>query len=297
MGETVRIVEVGPRDGLQNEPGVIAQADKLALISALAEAGVGVIEAGAFVHPRLVPQMADTGELLGQLPLREGLRYAVLVPNARGLEGFLEARRALDAAHQAATCEVAVFVAASEAFSQANTNCSVAEGLERAGAVVQAAKAEGLMVRGYVSCVVHCPYTGAVAPEAVADVSGALAQAGVYEVSLGDTIGRAQPVEVEAMLGAVLTVVPAGKLAGHFHDTGGQALENIGVSLDAGLRVFDASAGGLGGCPFAPGAAGNVATGAVVDFVQRRGFDTGIDGAALARASDIAQRLRSKPGG
>jgi len=212
----------------------------------------------------------------------EGLRYAALTPNLKGLEGAIAAK----------ADEVAIFGSASEGFSKANINTTIAESLERFGPVAEAARAVGLPVRGYVSCVVECPYDGAVAPAAVARVAGALLAMGCYEISLGDTIGRARPEAVAAMLEAVLSVVPADKLAGHFHDTGGRALENIEVALGYGVRVFDAAVGGLGGCPYAPGAAGNVATEAVHDRLRALGFETGLERAVLERAAQMAQAMR-----
>ena len=274
MSAAVTIFEVGPRDGLQNEKRHIPAADKIALVNLLTEAGFRKIEVTSFVSPKWVPQMADAAEVLAGIRRRPGVTYSALTPNLKGYEGARAAR----------VDEVAVFAAASEAFSQKNINCSIAESLERFRPLTEAAKADGIPVRGYVSCVTDCPYAGTVAPGEVARVTEALFALGCYEVSLGDTIGRGTPDTVAAMLDAVLSVADAEKLAGHFHDTGGRALDNIAASLERGLRTFDSAVGGLGGCPYAPGAKGNVATGRVVDFLEQAGFATGIDRAALARA-------------
>lgn len=278
---SVTIYEVGPRDGLQNEKRLIPAADKVRLIDLLAEAGFKKIEATSFVSPKWVPQMADAAEVMAAITRRPGVTYAALTPNMKGYEG----------ARAAKVDEVAVFAAASEAFSQKNINCSIDESLERFRPVVDAAKADGIPVRGYVSCVTDCPYSGAVPPAAAARVTEALFALGCYEVSLGDSIGKAAPEAVAAMLDAVLNVADVAGLAGHFHDTGGRALDNIAVSLDKGLRTFDSSVGGLGGCPYAPGAKGNVATGRVVDFLGRAGHATGIDRASLAAAEAFVAGL------
>lgn len=281
MTKTVTIYEVGPRDGLQNEKRLIPAADKVRLIDLLSAAGFRKIEATSFVSPKWVPQLADAAEVMAAITRKPGVTYAALTPNMRGYEGARAAR----------VDEVAVFAAASEAFSQKNINCSIDESLERFRPVVDAARADGIPVRGYVSCVTDCPYSGAVSPEAAARVTEALFALGCYEVSLGDSIGKAAPEAVAAMLDAVLNVADAARLAGHFHDTGGRALDNIAVSLDKGLRTFDSSVGGLGGCPYAPGAKGNVATGRVVDYLDRAGFATGIDRAALAAAEAFVAGL------
>ncbi|WP_425070438.1 hydroxymethylglutaryl-CoA lyase [Sagittula sp. S175] len=282
MPERVEIFEVGPRDGLQNEKRMIPTAEKVALVDLLSGAGFRRIECASFVSPKWVPQMADSAEVLAGISRAEGVSYAALTPNMKGLERALAAR----------ADEVAVFGAASEGFSRANINASVEEGLARFVPVCAAAQEAGVPVRGYVSCVVECPYVGAVAPGAVARVVAALRDMGCYEVSLGDTIGRAAPKAVDAMLDAVLQEMPAAQLAGHFHDTGGRALDNVAVALERGLRVFDAAVGGLGGCPYAPGAAGNVATEAVHDFLTARGYDTGLDRDVLARAGAMARAMR-----
>ncbi len=283
MTERVEIVEVGPRDGLQNEARIIPAADKIALVDRLSACGFRRIEVTSFVNPKRVPQMADAAEVLAGIHRDPRVRYAALAPNLRGFE----------AARDAKAQEVAVFASASEGFSQANIGCSIDESMERFAPVMQAAKAAGLPVRGYVSCVSHCPYDGKIAPEAVADVALRLLEMGCYEISLGETLGRALPEDTDAMLGAVLARLPVEKLAGHFHDTSGRALDNVGLCLDRGLRVFDASIGGLGGCPFAPGAAGNVATEALALMLADRGFETGLDRRRLAEAAAFARGLRT----
>lgn len=282
MSDPVEIFEVGPRDGLQNEKRLIPAADKLHLIRLLADCGFARIEATSFVSPKWVPQMADAAEVMAGVPRRAGLRYAVLTPN---LQGYLAARAAR-------ADEVAVFASASEGFSRANLNCTIAESLERFRPVAEAALADGIALRGYVSCVTDCPFDGPVAPQAVARVAASLRMMGCHEISLGDTLGRGTPERVDAMLAAVLDEVAAARLAGHFHDTSGRALDNIGVSLARGLRVFDASVGGLGGCPYAPGAAGNVATEAVARRLAELGYHTGLDLARLDAAGAYARSLR-----
>ncbi|MFO7758420.1 MAG: hydroxymethylglutaryl-CoA lyase [Roseovarius sp.] len=285
MADAVDIFEVGPRDGLQNEARAIPVADKIALVDTLSGAGFSRIEVASFVSPRWVPQMAGSAEVLRGITRVPGVRYAALAPNMRGLTDAVAA----------GADEVAVFASASEGFSRANINATIAESLARFVPVLDAARAQGLRVRGYVSCVVECPYDGGVAPARVADVAQALWKLGCYEISLGDTIGRATPGAVDAMLEAVCEVVPASGLAGHFHDTGGRALDNIEASLARGLRVFDAATGGLGGCPFAPGAAGNVATEAVHDRLTALGYATGLDAGVLERAARMARSLREDP--
>ena len=282
MAERVEIVEVGPRDGLQNEPRPIPTAEKVALIDALSAAGFRRIEAASFVSPRRVPQMADGEAVLAAIHRAPGVCYSALAPNMRGFERALAAR----------ADEVAVFASASEGFSRANLGASVAESLERFAPVAEAARARGLPLRGYVSCVVECPYDGPVAPQAAAEVAAALLDLGCHEVSLGDTIGRGTPERVDAMLAAVLGRVPAERLAGHFHDTGGRAIANVEASLARGLRVFDAAVGGLGGCPFAPGAEGNVATEALAIRLAALGFETGLDQGAVERAAEAARGMR-----
>jgi hydroxymethylglutaryl-CoA lyase len=267
--ERVTIVEVGPRDGLQNEATPIATATKLELIARLRAAGLPVIEVTAFVSPKWVPQMADHAELLATL-MRDAdaaaPRYPVLVPNLKGL----------DAALAAGAREIAVFTAASESFCRKNINCSIQESLERFAPVIERARAAGVAVRGYVSCVVGCPYEGAIAPQAVARVAKALWELGCREISLGDTIGVSTPDTIERMLAAVAAEVPMDRLAGHFHDTYGMAVANVVAAWQMGIATFDASVGGLGGCPYAPGAAGNVATEALVYLFERMGVATGV---------------------
>ncbi|WP_343502549.1 hydroxymethylglutaryl-CoA lyase [Alloyangia pacifica] len=283
MGEFVEIFEVGPRDGLQNEARLIPAAEKIALVDCLSRAGFRRIECASFVSPKWVPQMATSAEVMAGIRRAPGVRYAALTPNMKGLEAALAAK----------VDEVAIFGSASEGFSRANINASVAESLERFAPVAEAARAAGLPVRGYVSCVVECPYDGMVAPEQVAKVAQALLAMGCYEISLGDTIGRATPEAVTAMLQAVTPEVPSAQLAGHFHDTGGRALENVEAALAMGLRVFDAAVGGLGGCPYAPGAAGNVATEAVADRLAALGYETGLDRAVLDEAAALARGMRN----
>ncbi|WP_297774780.1 hydroxymethylglutaryl-CoA lyase [uncultured Roseovarius sp.] len=282
MAERVEIFEVGPRDGLQNEAARIATRDKIAFVNLLSEAGFSRIEVASFVSPKWVPQMADSGEVLRGITRAKGVRYAALTPNMRGLSDALEA----------GADEVAIFGSASEGFSKANINATIDESLARFAPVLEAAGAEGLRVRGYVSCVVECPYDGPVDPAAVVRVAEALWQMGCYEISLGDTIGQGRPEAVDAMLAAVCDALPAERLAGHFHDTAGRALDNIEVALARGLRVFDAAVGGLGGCPYAPGAAGNVATEKVHERLTVLGCETGLDPDILSEAVDMARAMR-----
>lgn len=282
MADRVTIYEVGPRDGLQSQNRLIATSDKIKLIDLLSDCGLTRIEAASFVSPRLVPQMADGAEVLAGITRRPGVAYAALTPNMRGYE----------AARAARASEVAVFASASEGFSRANINATIAESLERFRPIAAAAVADGLPVRGYISCVTDCPYDGPTPPAKVARVAEALLAIGCHEISLGDTIGAAVPETTTAMLNAVFSIAPATRFAGHFHDTRGRALDNIAVCLDRGLTVFDASAGGLGGCPFAPGASGNVATEAVVEMLHGRGFDTGLDVTKLVVAARFARTLR-----
>ncbi|TFL20240.1 hydroxymethylglutaryl-CoA lyase [Jannaschia formosa] len=282
MPDPVEIFEVGPRDGLQNEARAIPAAEKIALVDMLSQAGFRRIEVASFVSPKWVPQMADGAEVLAGIVRAPGVRYAALTPNLRGYEGARAAR----------ADEVAIFASASEGFSRANLNATIAESLARFEPVVEAARADGMPVRGYVSCVTDCPFDGPVPPGDVARVVAALRAFGCYEVSLGDTIGRGTPEAVDAMLGAVSGEFDTANLAGHFHDTGGRALENVDVALARGLRVFDAAVGGLGGCPYAPGAAGNVATEALLAHLERRGHATGLDAGIVAEAGRMAQRMR-----
>ena len=296
--DRVEIVDVGPRDGLQAEPGMVSTADKIALIDRLSDAGLPAVEAGAFVSPKWVPQMADAADVLAGIRRRPGTRYPVLVPNARGLEGAMAA----------GVEEIAIFGAASETFSQKNINCSIDESLERFGPVAAEALAAGMKVRGYISCVLGCPYEGDVAIESVVRVAGALDAMGCYEVSLGDTIGVGTPGRARAMVEAVAGVVPVERLALHFHDTYGQALANILACLETGVATLDTAVAGLGGCPYAPGASGNVATEDVVYMLDGMGIETGVDMAKLVEAgqficgvlgrvptSKAAQAIRANP--
>jgi hydroxymethylglutaryl-CoA lyase len=283
MGESVEIFEVGPRDGLQNEARTIPTAEKVALIDTLSRAGFRRIEVASFVSPKWVPQMADSDAVMAAIARRPGVSYAALTPNLKGYER----------ARAAGADEVAIFGSASEGFSKANINATIDESLARFAPVAEAARADGLPVRGYVSCVVECPYDGAVDPAEVARVVARLRDLGCYEISLGDTIGRASPEATDAMLAAVLSELPPERLAGHFHDTSGRALDNIEVALGRGLRVFDAAVGGLGGCPYAPGAAGNVATEAVMARLAALGHETGLDAGVIAEAGAMARAMRS----
>ena len=283
MADFVRIFEMGPRDGLQNEKTMIATADKITLVDMLSDCGFDHIETASFVSPKWVPQMADSGEVMAGIKRKPGVSYTALTPNMRGFE----------AAKDAGVDEVAIFGSASEGFSQANINCSISESLERFAPLVEAALVDGIPVRGYVSCVVDCPYDGPTAPSEVARVAKILLDMGCYEISLGDTIGSGTPERVTAMLNTVLEEVPAAKLAGHFHDTGGRAVENVEASLALGLRVFDAAIGGLGGCPYAPGAKGNVDTLSVAARLADLDFKTGLDMEKLQAAARFAQSLRN----
>lgn len=281
--QPAEIFEMGPRDGLQNEKRLIPTADKIALVDLLSRAGFRRIEVTSFVSPRWVPQLADAAEVMGGITRVPGISYAVLTPNMKGYEGARAARAS----------EVAIFASASEGFSKANLNATIAESLERFAPVAEAAQADGIPVRGYVSVVTDCPFDGPTPPGNVARVAAALRDLGCYEVSLGETIGQGRPETVDAMLSAVLEELPPERLAGHFHDTAGRALENIDTSLARGLRVFDAAVGGLGGCPYAPGAKGNVATEAVAAHLAALGYDTGLDPAVIAEAAEFARSLRA----
>ena len=263
----VRLIEVGPRDGLQNEALPISVADKVQLVDALTDAGLGYIEVGSFVSPKWVPQMAGSAEVFAQIRRKPGVVYGALAPNMRGFEDAVAA----------GVKEVAVFAAASEAFSQRNINCSISESLARFVPLIEAAQQHGISVRGYVSCVLGCPYEGQVSPQQVAQVAKELFAMGCYEVSLGDTIGTGTPTATRTLFEAVTAYVPREKLAGHFHDTYGQALVNIYASLQEGIAVFDSSIAGLGGCPYAKGASGNVATEDVVYMLNGMGIETGVD--------------------
>ena len=282
MPERVEIFEMAPRDGLQNEKRMIPTAEKIALVDLLSRAGFRRIEVASFVSPKWVPQMADGAAVLAGIVRAPGVRYAALTPNLKGYEGARAAR----------ADEVAIFASASEGFSRANLNCTIAESLERFAPVAAAARADGIAVRGYVSVVTDCPYDGPTPPGQVARVAAALRDLGCYEVSLGDTIGQGRPETVDAMLAAVLEELPAARLAGHYHDTAARALQNIEASLARGLRVFDAAVGGLGGCPYAPGAKGNVATEQVAARLADLGFETGLDAAVLAEAAALAREMK-----
>ncbi len=281
----MRMVEVGPRDGLQNEAEIVPTAVKIALIDKLSATGLATVEATSFVSAKWVPQMADGAEVMAGIARRSGTSYPVLVPNMRGFE------RALAAGAK----EVAIFAAASESFSRRNINCSIAESLERFQPVMAAATAAGVKVRGYISCVLGCPYEGTVAPAKVADVSARLAEMGCYEISLGDTIGVGTPGKAAEMIETVAARVPRERLAVHFHDTYGQALANILAALEGGITVVDSSVAGLGGCPYAPGAAGNVASEDVLYMLEGLGIETGVDLDALIVAGQFISVHLGRP--
>jgi hydroxymethylglutaryl-CoA lyase len=274
LPKSVKIVEVSPRDGLQNEQGLVPLTAKVALVEQLSDAGCTVIETGSFVSPKWVPQMADSAAVFKKIKRQNHVRYTALTPNLRGLEAAIEAR----------VDEVAIFGAASEAFSQKNINCSIAESLARFLPVIELAQKHQLPVRGYVSCVLGCPYEGDVSPQKVAEVSQQLMNMGCYEISLGDTIGTGTPVKTQLMLDAVLNFIPKNKLAVHFHDTYGQALANILIALQQGISVVDSAVSGLGGCPYAKGASGNVATEDLVYMLHGMNIETGINLERLTRA-------------
>ncbi len=282
----VRIVEMGPRDGLQNEKQIVSTDTKVELVARLGAAGLPAIEAASFVSPRWVPQIGDAAEVMARIERLPGVSYPVLTPNLQGFEAALAA----------GATEVAVFGAASESFSRKNINCSIAESLVRFEPVMAAAQAAGVRVRGYVSCVLGCPYEGEISPEAVAGVAATLFEMGCYEVSLGDTIGAGTPGKTRRMLDVVARRVPVGKLAGHYHDTYGQAVANVYASLEAGVACFDSAVAGLGGCPYAPGASGNVATEDVVYMLDGLGIETGISLDALVETAGwISERLGRPP--
>ena len=286
MSDCVEIFEVGPRDGLQNEPHPVALAEKIALVDKLSGAGFGRIEAASFVSPKWVPQMADSEAVMAGIARPRGVRFAALTPNEKGLERAIAS----------GVDEVSVFGAASEAFCKANINATIEESLARFAPVVTRAKAAGLFVRGYVSVVVDCPYSGAVAPGLAAQVARALWEMGCDEISLGDTTGQGTPDTIGAMLDAVLDHIPAASLVGHYHDTNGRALDNIELTLDKGLRIFDAAIGGLGGCPYSPGATGNVASEAVAERLTQLGYCHGLDMAHLNEAAILARSMRGPKG-
>jgi len=275
--EHVDVVEVGPRDGLQNEKVTIPTEAKIDYITALADAGLRTIEAGAFVSPKWVPQMADTAEVYRNIPKDPGVDYPVLVPNLKGLDRAIEA----------GVKSIAIFTAASETFNKRNINMSIDESFVNYAPVALRARSEGMKVRGYVSTAFGCPYEGDVAPEKVLEVSARLLDLGCYEVSVGDTIGVGTPVQVQGVIGMLLQVIPSSKLAMHFHDTRGTALANTLSALDMGITTFDASSGGLGGCPYAPGASGNMATEDLVYMLEKMGIDTAVDLNRLVAASQI----------
>jgi hydroxymethylglutaryl-CoA lyase len=273
----VHVVEVGPRDGLQNEKVTIPTEAKIDYITALADAGLTTIEAGAFVSPKWVPQMADTAEVYCNIPKDPGVDYPVLVPNMKGLERAIET----------GVKSISIFTAASDTFNKRNINMSIDESFANYAPVAARARAEGMKVRGYVSTAFGCPYEGDVAPEKVLEVSARLLDLGCYEVSVGDTIGVGTPVQVQGVIGMLLQVIPASKLAMHFHDTRGTALANTLAALEMGIATFDASSGGLGGCPYAPGASGNMATEDLVYMLEKMGIDTAVDLNLLVAASQI----------
>jgi hydroxymethylglutaryl-CoA lyase len=281
----VRLVEVGPRDGLQNEKSAVPTDVKVAFVDMLTDAGFPSIEATSFVSPKWVPQMADAADVMARIRRKPGVRYPVLVPNMKGFEGAVAAGAE----------EVAVFVAATESFSKRNTNCSIAESLERIRPVFDAARAHGVAVRGYISVVLGCPYEGDVDPRMVVPVAEALHAMGAYEVSLGDTIGTGTPGATKALLEAVAARVPMSALAGHFHDTYGQALANVFAALELGVSTFDCSAAGLGGCPYAKGATGNVASEDVLYLLNGLGIETGVDMTRLRRAGRYVSDALGRP--
>lgn len=280
--EPVEIFEVGPRDGLQNEKREIPVAEKIALVDCLSGAGFRRIEVASFVSPKWIPQMAGSAEVLAGITRAPGVRYAALTPNMRSY----------DDAFAAGADEIAIFAAASEGFSKANINATIAESIERFKPILKAARHVDLPVRGYISCVTDCPFDGPTDPNKVAELADTLFAHGCYEISLGDTIGQATPDSIARMLIAVRERVPVSRLAGHYHDTAGRAIANIDASLALGVRVFDAAVGGLGGCPYAPGASGNVATEIVAEHLERLGYDTGLDLGQLRKAADMARAMR-----
>lgn len=286
LPKRVKIVEVGPRDGLQNEPIPVALDTKIALVEKLVDAGLSVVEVGSFVSPKWVPQMAGSAEVYAGIHKRAGVSYPMLVPNLKGMEGALAA----------GVQEIAIFAAASETFAQKNTNCSIAESLQRFEAVMQQAQAHQIKVRGYVSCVLGCPYEGEIAPEKVAAVAGKLYDMGCYEVSLGDTVGVGTPLKAQAMIEVVAKRIPVEQLAAHFHDTYGQGLANLFAVLQLGVATIDSSVSGLGGCPYAKGASGNVATEDVLYMLNGMGIETGVDMQKLLEAGRfISERLGRLP--
>ncbi len=281
LAEHVTIFEVGPRDGLQNEKRPFRTEDKIRLVNLLSASGLSKIEVTSFVSPKWVPQLADAADVMAGIQRRDGVRYAVLTPNMKGFDAAIDVK----------PDEIAIFASASEGFSRKNINCTIEESLERFRPITAAAKLRDIPVRGYISCVTDCPYDGPTPAENVAMLAERLLEMGCYEISLGDTIGAGTPESVARMLDAVLSVAPPERLAGHFHDTCNRALDNIETSLKRGLRVFDAAIGGLGGCPYAPGATGNVSTESVNDLLEEKGYDTGINKVKLEEAKRFAHRL------
>lgn len=282
MFDHVTIVEVGPRDGLQNEPKTIGLDEKVNLINLLSTSGLTQIEVGSFVNPQMVPQMADSGLVFSKITRRPDVSYSALVPNLKGYEQ----------AKKFAPDAIAIFCSASESFSKANLNASIDESFKRISQFISRAEQDGILVRGYVSCVTDCPFEGPVPASNVAKVVAKLRDFNCYEISLGDTLGKGSPETIDKMIDNVLNEVSVEILAGHFHDTSGLALKNIQVSLERGIRVFDTAVGGLGGCPFAPGAPGNVATESVLEYVQEKGFKTGVDMKVIMQAAKLARDMR-----
>jgi hydroxymethylglutaryl-CoA lyase len=285
MSDAIRIIEMGPRDGLQNEKAPVSVADRIVFVERLVDAGLHTVEVGAFVSPKAIPQMVGSDDVLRGVGRIAGAEFHVLVPNERGY----------DAARGAGAKVVSVFAAASEGFSRANINCSIADSIERFKPVLERAKADRVPVRGYISCVLGCPFEGEIKPQAVADLAKQLWDLGCYEISLGDTIGVGTPVKAKQMLRAVAAHVPVAKLAMHFHDTYGQALANLYAGMEEGAQVIDSAAGGLGGCPYAPGATGNVATEDVVYMLEGMGIKTGVDMERLLAATNDICRLLGHP--
>src|ERR1700731_2407786 len=284
MSDTVRLIEMGPRGGLQNEKTPVSVEARIAFIEALVAAGLSTVEVGAFVSPKAIPQMVGSDQVLRGVNHLAG-EFHVLVPNEKGYE----------AARAAGAKVISVFAAASEGFSRANINCSIAESIERFKPVVVRARADGIRVRGYISCVLGCPFDGEVKPQAVVEVAQKLWELGCYEISLGDTIGVGTPAKARQMLRAVSRAVPMTNLAMHFHDTYGQALANLYAGMEEGARVIDSAAGGLGGCPYAPGATGNVATKDVVYWLEGLGIATGVDMTRLVQATNEISKLIGRP--
>jgi len=282
MFDHVTIVEVGPRDGLQNEPKTIGLDEKVNLINLLSTSGLKQIEVGSFVNPQMVPQMADSGLVFSKITRRPDVSYSALVPN---LKGYEQAKKFVPDA-------IAIFCSASESFSKANLNASIDESFKRISQFISRAEQDGILVRGYVSCVTDCPFEGPVPASNVAKVVAKLREFNCYEISLGDTLGKGSPETIDKMIDNVLNEVSVEILAGHFHDTSGLALKNIQVSLERGIRVFDTAVGGLGGCPFAPGAPGNIATESVLEYVQEKGFKTGVDMKVIMQAAKLVRDMR-----